>query len=413
MREKRIRIRPSVLPSTVEREFYSDSGLSDLVWRQEVGIGPIEYIREDPVASDRNNVFHSKSTYQYLPERHYIGGPNPYVAFPDGYNAEAPTTIPSFISSLIPPNPLNWNKLPTSSKFGIIQFFAELDETLLMLKDIRSVASYGGVQWGILPFVSEMKALYDTVSKAATTDLSKIPYEDELSGQLFREVPFGSSGYAVEGEYTLRYSGHVSLDHIDPILRIYDQIGFHPTISTAWDLVPLSFAVDWFLPVGKYLDGLNEDGWIRTASFTGWRTLKATYRYGYTSTTDGCCPYLGPVTVYSRHLLRGYLLETFDPPVWSKDYQMIRQRPKTVLSKEEREHQKLIRRLKRELAIKKAKKEGTYNPWDYVTQRADPDEDLINPNAWVPPSNQQWFNTLYLGFPSFKKLVTEGGGKRR
>lgn len=44
---------------------------------------------------------------------------------------------------------------------------------------------------------------------------------------------------------------------IDPSLRTKANLGLTNPLSVAWELVPFSFVVDWFAPIGPYLDSLS------------------------------------------------------------------------------------------------------------------------------------------------------------
>jgi hypothetical protein len=46
------------------------------------------------------------------------------------------------------------------------------------------------------------------------------------------------------------------------------QIGFNNPISLAWEVLPYSFVLDWFLPIGDFLDGLNR--WKGLQFVSGW-----------------------------------------------------------------------------------------------------------------------------------------------
>lgn len=172
----------------------------------------------------------------------------------------------------------DWGKLPSSSEFGLIQFFAELDDTIgiFALKFWKSL-SYGSVTWGLMPFVSELKALLKSIENLSA-DLSQFSYEDSQNVQ----VPMLSSQtpglpYYFETTYNsakLRKTGSGDISFQHPGSIFLDQIGFQPDLATAWDLIPLSFVVDYFLPIGDFLDSLRSGGWVQVMYFTGWVTLK-------------------------------------------------------------------------------------------------------------------------------------------
>lgn len=55
--------------------------------------------------------------------------------------------------------------------------------------------------------------------------------------------------------------GTVSLSsrvvHVNPNLRLANSLGFTNPAHVAWDVVPFSFVIDWFLPVGKFLQSFD------------------------------------------------------------------------------------------------------------------------------------------------------------
>lgn len=202
---------------------------------------------------------------------------------------------PMPVPDIPPPDRLDWGALPSSTEFGLIQFFAELDDTLGMfaLRFWREL-SYGSFTWGVLPFVSEVRGLLEALNNRFT-DLSDFSYEDSYSvNKNIRDWNF-YPGFLANGNLNLRYhlTGRGDMSFQNPVSILLDQIGFQPNLATAWDLVPLSFVVDWLLPVGNFLDSLTGGGWVRTIYFNGWQTCKFTW--SGTVSTDGRQPAFGSV----------------------------------------------------------------------------------------------------------------------
>jgi len=210
-------------------------------------------------------------------------------------------------------NDLDWKKLRYSNEFGLIQFIAELDETLLTFtKKFWAEFSYGSFTWGILPFVSDIKAIlsqikrlqekYDQFDGMEYTDIIKEDFDYE-----FLSSPH-SRTYQVTGTIKCSNRGLIfppalfDTDGID-IAALYDLLGFQPSLSTAWDLIPLSFLVDYLLPVGDFLDNLkSSEGWTRHCLFRGWSSTKITARVenGKLTANYGYAP------VKSNFLIREY-----------------------------------------------------------------------------------------------------------
>lgn len=59
-----------------------------------------------------------------------------------------------------------------------------------------------------------------------------------------------------EGRCIVKLSGVYYADN--PGLYLLNSLGVINPISVAWELVPFSFAVDWFLPIGQYLQSLTD-----------------------------------------------------------------------------------------------------------------------------------------------------------
>lgn len=83
----------------------------------------------------------------------------------------------------------------------------------------------------------------------------------------------------IVGQHKVR--GEVLFTVNNPLLRAVDQLGLTNPLSVAWELVPLSFVVDWFVPVGNLLSSVVApqgvdfvDGWVscRTAGVSYART---------------------------------------------------------------------------------------------------------------------------------------------
>lgn len=175
---------------------------------------------------------------------------------------------------------LDWEKLPSSSSFGLIQIIAEIDDLIAMftLRFIREL-SYGSFTWGVVPFVSDLKALCDAVSNLLS-GLDEFHYEDsfELGIELppYNHYMVGGAPNSITSQAIIRTTtvGDADLTTQNPAQRALDWLGFHPDLATAWDLIPFSFVVDYLFPIGDFLESLRNGGWVQALSVTGWRTYK-------------------------------------------------------------------------------------------------------------------------------------------
>lgn len=235
-------------------------------------------------------------TREYFRESAYPGSNNCFhwTATPGSYRANIhdgtyfvgvgnilpynPVPFVNFVGGLIEPMTLNRSKLLTSSDFGALQAIAELDDTLgLLTTKFWKELSYGSITWGILPLVSDIQAVADQIGNLAKRQAqNRQSYEDERSTSVSGtyDIPVWPRVIRadIEGEWKQRLTGESTTPAGNPLLEVYDRVGFHPDIATAWDLVPLSFVVDYLIPIGDYLEQSSNRGWIKVVNFSGWST---------------------------------------------------------------------------------------------------------------------------------------------
>lgn len=155
-----------------------------------------------------------------------------------------------------------------------------------------------------MPFVNDLKNILELV-KNLGDDISASNYEFKTGFK--KSIP---DTYNVEGTILTQGTVDLSVNHEAAIWL--DRLGFHPDIGTAWDLVPLSFVVDWILPVGDFLSSLHTRGWVRQVRFNGWRSIK--YKgYAHIGTRSEDYVFRGdsdgpiPISGYYRDRLLGYI----------------------------------------------------------------------------------------------------------
>lgn len=125
-----------------------------------------------------------------------------------------------------------------------------------LLKDGRSVVRRGAdlycqYQYGWRPLMSDLKGMYDLFT------------EQLKQAQLIKAVAY-SQRQSVEaidsGDCHRQGTGYRQCKVVlwgyitDPVLSLPEKVGLANPLSLAWELVPYSFVVDWFIPVGKTLD---------------------------------------------------------------------------------------------------------------------------------------------------------------
>lgn len=174
----------------------------------------------------------------------------------------------------------------SKSSFELLPFLFDLDSTIAMFsqKFLREL-SYGSIIWGVLPFINDIRSLMNAILNIlsglpttfqAVSRKRSVVYNDAFTRPRYNG---GSFVWNVSGisrcNGTFRLSTKDLTETANRAIFLLDQLGVHPDLKTAWDIIPLSFVVDYFLPIGEILESLHPRGWgSSTVSFKGWFSTK-------------------------------------------------------------------------------------------------------------------------------------------
>lgn len=70
----------------------------------------------------------------------------------------------------------------------------------------------------------------------------------------FSATPWNNSHESASWKITVR--NRCQFEVSNPALKRLDELGLTNPLAIAWELVPLSFVVDWFIPVGKFFENV-------------------------------------------------------------------------------------------------------------------------------------------------------------
>lgn len=122
--------------------------------------------------------------------------------------------------------------------------------TKLSKKDVSG--NWLELQYGWLPFLGSVKDGMDAWasmnSKRKTSVRASVKYGRSLEGS---QSP---STYSCMGQVTCRKR---IVYEMTERLSASRELGLLDPYSIAWELLPFSFVVDWFIPIGAYLENLN------------------------------------------------------------------------------------------------------------------------------------------------------------
>jgi hypothetical protein len=171
-----------------------------------------------------------------------------------------------------------------NNNFELIPFLADWDATIAMFcKNFLKKLSYGSVTWGILPFISDFKSLLASLGDINDGILKS--YDKIIGKRISRRCPFQFEfmhvGMILTVTGSLNYQGYLDGDLsmpsniFDAALMLLDELGVHPDLKTVWDVIPLSFVADYFLPIGDILETAHPRGWFRpTMRIVGGHSVK-------------------------------------------------------------------------------------------------------------------------------------------
>lgn len=138
------------------------------------------------------------------------------------------------------------------------------------------------LQYGWKPLLSDIHGLMDSIARlqlasvVVYTARSSAHYDEQKVNYMTLGTP-GSPRIGAQittSTVDVRYGIRYQIDnHLKAFLA---QTGFTNPINLAWEVLPYSFVVDWFIPIGPYLESLT--AWDGLVFLDGWKsTLRRTH----------------------------------------------------------------------------------------------------------------------------------------
>lgn len=148
--------------------------------------------------------------------------------------------------------------------------------TQLSLKKPTSISGlWLELQYGWLPLIQDVHDLVGHFEKTQRVGLIRV--SGSSSEQSNKISSAGTTGlYSLPhksyGESSTHCRCVIFAELDNKFLQQAAQLGLTNPASIAWELTPYSFIVDWFLPIGKFLDNL--DAWFGYAFISGCITTR-------------------------------------------------------------------------------------------------------------------------------------------
>jgi len=141
-------------------------------------------------------------------------------------------------------------------------------------RDIPGAASdmWLAYSYGLRPLLADVHAALFLLEKGYQSAPKPIEVKASSFARVGPAFVHSDSGYYHGGAAGyIQTRGSVRFFVDNPIFRTLDQCGLVNPLSVVWELVPYSFVVDWFLPVGQFISGISPpqgvsfvDGWVST-----------------------------------------------------------------------------------------------------------------------------------------------------
>lgn len=155
-----------------------------------------------------------------------------------------------------------------TSDFDALTFLAELRQVKgmflslaprllkqMLAKPADKAGSNAWLQWqmGWKPFISDMQSIFDIVQNPKGASRNKKAKRTSV----LEETPISISKVLANGEThtvtgTSRFSGDIRAIVIADISAFTNNAYINP-ISTAWELIPFSFLIDYFIGIGNWI----------------------------------------------------------------------------------------------------------------------------------------------------------------
>lgn len=153
-----------------------------------------------------------------------------------------------------------------------------------------------GFTYGVKPLLSDCLGAVELLSRPKNTGHQikvKVSHSEQIRGTC--RVVVGPHETIGDLDGVLRGSAQLILNLDDPFAFSLYQTGILNPLQTAWELIPYSFVVDWFAPVGQVIGGLQPAVGVSLARGSTWVTMKGISRrrtknlpgQAYTWNTEG------------------------------------------------------------------------------------------------------------------------------
>lgn len=151
--------------------------------------------------------------------------------------------------------------------------------------DIPGAASntWLAYSYGLKPLVNDVSSAIKVLEKGLRDPSRPVVVRKSSTKSVHGSAEELSGYYHDSISGSVRVSGKVEFWIENPVFYTLEQVGFVNPLSVAWELVPFSFVVDWFVPVGDFLTNVIPPQGVEfvsgciaycgTGTHVGWTTI--------------------------------------------------------------------------------------------------------------------------------------------
>ena len=146
-----------------------------------------------------------------------------------------------------------------------------------------------GYSYAVKPLMQDcygaVKALTDGIGADIPVHVIRVSYKESLTASndaVFS--PMNRNTVAVKGD--VKGSGRMIFYVDNPFTYTLDQLGVLNPLSLTWELIPFSFVVDWFLPIGNMLRGVRPPAGAKFAKAYTYVKAEVTWERSSVITTE-------------------------------------------------------------------------------------------------------------------------------
>lgn len=167
----------------------------------------------------------------------------PHAHIPEGSLAQVAVESISYIESNSIENLAGWKDVKHN--------FPPLKALKNPMNPKNLASLYLWYKYSFLPNIKDVPAFLNAMAKAFKGNVDTKGYSTKYS-TMFQtsDSPFGIVNTRANCRVRLRPQCYTEMQSLNGQLR---SLGLNPSAANLWDLIPFSFVIDWFLPVGRFL----------------------------------------------------------------------------------------------------------------------------------------------------------------